>query len=583
MFATVSIIAVLKAGGACVPLAITDPLLRQTTIIEECHSRLVLVSPSFVGRFTKFYREVSITPSFVRNLSLKHIDNIETRPEDPAYVLFTSGSTGKPKGVVLSHGALATSIHEISKVLGYASTTRTFQFSSFTFDISLSDIFGTLISGGCICVPCEADRVNDLAAGIQTMKANLLFTTPTVSRILDPAKAPTLDMLVLGGEAVTQNDIATWADHLTCIQVYGATECSIFNTAAVLRSGSDPSNVGKSFSMRAWITQIDGNDRLAPIGAVGELFLEGPGISLGYLNRDELTRNAFIEYQKWMDGVGSKKHRKIYRTGDLAKFASDGSIIFIRRKDTQVKVRGQRFELGEVERHLQSHLPMTTEVVADVLTPLNEKDPILAAFIRIPDKKQERQGDIILQSDDALSELRSLLHGLVENLATDLPSYMLPAIYIPISYVPLSLAGKTNRTLLRKVASQLSLPKLTSFCSVSNAQRSQYHTSATPMELKLLSLWQQVLGTASDALTPASSFFVAGGNSLSAIRLVTLARDTGIGISVLDIFQCSTLGDLAMKAKMLAAGEGQEKVVVEKKVKKFSLLKRTIRKETVRV
>lgn len=574
-YAIISIIAILKAGGACVPVAVTDPLSRQTAIIEECQAKTALVSPSLAGRFSGLAREVVITPSFVQSLPVKVVDWPHSKPGDFAYVFFTSGSTGKPKGVLLTHSALCTAVTEIAKVFGSSHTTRTFQFGSFTFDISVNDIFGTIFAGGCICVPSDAERVNGLAASIRSFRANLLLATPTVSRLLKHSEVPTLKTLAIGGEEVTQSDIVAWADHVKFIQVYGATECSIFNTAIVMKRGCDPANVGRSFSMRTWITEIDDNDRLAPIGAVGEVFLEGPCAALGYLNQDDLTRTSFIGYQKWMDKVGPKVNRRIYRTGDLMKFNTDGTLNFVRRKDTQVKVRGYRLELGEVEYQVKRNLPPATEVVVDVLKPLDEKDTILVAFVVVPSTDESLQSTIIIpKSHHAAPEIQKLLlPGLREKLAVDLPVHMLPTAYIPISKIPLSVAGKTDRKLLRQHASQLSMHDLTSLSSSPPGQ-ARSRPPSTPMEIKILDLWRQTLSVNVGDITTDSSFFVLGGNSLSAIFFVALARDENIGLAVADIFKFPLLGDMARMAKSLVV-----ETEVKQQVKKFSLLKRRLKTE----
>jgi acyl-coenzyme A synthetase/AMP-(fatty) acid ligase len=390
------------------------------------------------------------------------------------------------------------------------------------------------------------------------------------------SEVPTLETLAIGGEEITQSDISAWADHVKFIQVYGATECSIFNTTTVMKRGCDPANVGRSFTMRTWITEIGDNDRLAPVGTVGEVFLEGPCAALGYLNQEYLTRSSFVGYQKWMDKVGPKGHRQIYRTGDLMKFNTDGTLSFIRRKDTQVKVRGYRLELGEVEYQVKRHLPPATEIIADVLKPLNEKDTILVVYIVISSAGESLPSSIVIpKSHYTTPEIEKLLlPSLRQKLAVDLPAHMLPTAYIPISKIPLSVSGKTDRKLLQQQASQLSMHDLTSLSSPSLGE-AQSRPPSTPMEIKLAGLWRQVLNINVDDITIESNFFAVGGSSLSAIFLVALARDANIGLIVADIFKFPLLGDMASMAKPLMA-----EAEVQEKVKKFSLLKRRLKTET---
>lgn len=233
---------------------------------------------------------------------------------------------------------------------------RVFNFASVTFDVGLMENLSPLTMGACVCVPNNDQKMTDLASAISNLQATWAFLTPSVANLLEPALVPSLKVLVCGGEAMSKENVLKWADCVSLVNGYGPTEAAVIAVvnSRVLR-GTNPANTGFAHANAyAWIGDPDDHHHLAPLGCAGELFLEGPLLAREYLNDEEKTAKAFIVNPAWSklidDEVGEP--RRIYKTGDLVKYNHDGTIHFICRKDNQIKLHGQRMELGEIEHNL---------------------------------------------------------------------------------------------------------------------------------------------------------------------------------------------------------------------------------------
>ncbi|KAL8962051.1 MAG: hypothetical protein Q9183_005211, partial [Haloplaca sp. 2 TL-2023] len=247
-----------------------------------------------------------------------------------------------------------------------------------------------LACGGCLCIPSEDDRQNQLERSIVSLRVNALDLTPSTLQLLSPERLPGLRLLTLGGELVRPTDVFGWCDKVRLFNAYGPSECtpaSVINCD--VRDPCKAMHIGTGAGVVTWIVDKDNHDELLPPGCTGELLLEGPLVGLGYLNDAAKTAAAFIKSPKWMmrRGGGSRNNResRLYKTGDLVKYNEDGSLVFVRRKDTQVKIRGQRVEPEEVEAILRNHGNVDDAVV--VLQSRKGQDPWLAGFLTISDEK----------------------------------------------------------------------------------------------------------------------------------------------------------------------------------------------------
>ena len=339
-FAIIAMLSVLKAGGAAVPLDAAHPAPALQTRLEDAAAQVVLTTSARAEKFDGLVPNIIVVDAaFLESLPV--IDGPacpSVRPHNPVFVIFTSGSTGRPKGVVLEHSAIATSAEAHGSKFGINRDSRMLQFASYTFDNSLEEMFTTLQRGGCVCVPSEADRVNDLPGAIARLKANKMDLTPTVAALLTPAQVPSIKSLCLGAEPLTKALIELWSQHVHLVGMYGPSEASINSAFKDFSDGQgEATNIGKAIGCIGWVVDAENRDRLMPIGCKGELILEGPILSRGYLNDAEKTQAAFIMDPEWARVMGPTG-RRFYCTGDLVQYTSDGDMIYLGRKDSQVKV-----------------------------------------------------------------------------------------------------------------------------------------------------------------------------------------------------------------------------------------------------
>ena len=544
---TVAMLAVLKAGKVFVPLDMAHPKQRLFKMVHDTGAKVVISGSQFSHLFDgRVEHIIDLSSKLLESVTSndKGRPRIDVRPDDPAFVLFTSGTSGKPKGIVHTHSSLYSSITAFSPALNLSAESRILQFSGYSYDVATIDTFAALINGGCLTVPSEYDRLNQLTTFIQEAKSNWAFLTPSFAKQIDPAQVPTLSTLVLGGEAVTQDSIEKWASNTRClINGYGPAECSIC-TAGPLSLEQQPS-IGRAVGCLSWVVDPANDQMLSPIGAVGELLLEGGVLAQGYLHDEAKTRQAFINDPAWakVAEVG-RKHlgRRFYKTGDLVRYLPDGTLRYIGRKDTQLKLNGSRIELGEVEHHIRIQLPVGMDVVADVVK-LAQGNLVLAAFI------------VIRHDAEAQEHFTSLAMQIKGSIKQVLPSYMIPSVFFPIHELPFSLTNKLDRKKLQGIASELSIDDFTS--SVSNQK--ELDRMPTWKEGQLRFLWSRVLNTRKAAGLN-DNFFLLGADSLAAISLASMAREEGFRLSVAQIFQEPILSDMAVSLTPCAPSTDVSKI-----------------------
>jgi len=279
----------------------------------------------------------------------------------------------------LSYGELNVLVEKLHGAkLGLGVSTRALQYSAYVFDLSLLDVFGVLRFGGCVCVVSEEDRMNldQLVAAMETMRVHISVLTPTVTILIDPTKIPSLETLVLAGEAVQPALVETWSTRVRLFNGYGPAECTVLSTINGPMTDKDRSrNLGKPLAITVWVVNHEDHNSLVSIAAVGELLIEGPLLARGYLHGLDKTAAAFItdpafitrhSFTTTLDGQ-QPQPRRMYRTGDLVRqSAVDGSIAYVRRRDGQVKIRGQRVKLGDTEYWTRRAFPQAQTVAADL-------------------------------------------------------------------------------------------------------------------------------------------------------------------------------------------------------------------------
>ncbi|KAJ4359513.1 Non-ribosomal peptide synthetase [Didymosphaeria variabile] len=528
----VAVLAVMKAGACFALLDPAQPEGRLRTIVQQTKARLLVSSkaqaalaarvadgatvvPISHSRFAKIYRP------YAEQLPKTSLPSVS--PAVPMYIQFTSGSTGLPKGCMLSHYNFTSGAIPRAHTVGYRETSRVLDFASYAFDVSIDSMLCTLASGGTLCTPSDERRMNDLSGAMRDMRVNWAGMTPSVVRTLDPDIIPSLATLAVGGEGISASDAANWRQKTTVVNCYGPSECTVgatYNNAV----GTKPYiSMGKGTGCSVWVVDPTDHNKLVPPGAVGELLIEGPIVGYGYLNNPEKTKEVFIENPAFLTAGSPNipgRRGRLYKTGDLVRYDPDGNgeAIFVGRGDQQVKLRGQRIELAEIEFNMLKHLPKDTRVAAEVIKPGGTGEPTLIAFVAEPKEKDQQQldGDVFATFS---SSFQKALQSMTTQLSKDLPVYMVPSAYIPLWKMPLLVSWKTDRKRLREIGSSITRQDLRKF----SAAISSKSEAKSEMALRLEKLWAKVLGGDAD-FNSTDNFFSMGGDSLRAMKLVAAAR-----------------------------------------------------------
>ncbi|KAK9772944.1 putative Nonribosomal peptide synthase [Seiridium cardinale] len=553
-WAIIAMLGTMKSGAAWVPLDPTYPTSRLDTIVDMLHGQTALASSRY-SHVAKGLKGISRTIEVNSRLFAKQIMNDHlpehvspdrtdcqaraSTPLDTAYILFTSGSTGTPKGVVLTHAAVCSSALAHGRAMHFSETTRSLQFSAYNFDACIAEIFTTLIHGGTVCSPSNDDRLENLAEYIRSMGVNWSFLTPTVADFLDPSTVPTLQTLILGGEAVTETAAVAWRGHVTLMNGYGPTETCVFCVTHAL-GNRGAHTIGAAVGGVCWIVDPLDQETLMPIGATGELVIEGPALASGYLKDQQRTDEAFVEAPAWLKLFRRNTSKRIYKTGDLVRYHPDGSIEYLGRKDLQVKIRGQRVEISDIEYHLSLSLPKSWKSAVVLARVNGRSDPSLVAFYsKGGDGNMHAHHEAGLESDVA-DHIRSSRRS----IASKLPKHMAPSMYIPVDSLPLTTSGKLDRRRLQHHAERLTPQEL----SLSERKTQEISRPKTQTEAKLQLAWASLLGMELELVDLDDNFFHLGGDSVIALRLVMAARDEQIRLTVADIFHNPQLRDLARVA-----------------------------------
>jgi amino acid adenylation domain-containing protein len=576
MWTVVGVLGAMRTGATFTLMDPSQPATRLKAIVEQTGAKVIITS-DLQEELGDQIKHGAVVVNVSRN-SLEQYH--QTTPESttlpfvetssPMYLQFTSGSTGQPKGIIISHTSYASGAIPRGERVGYHSGSRCLDFPSYAFDVSIDCMMCSLASGGCICVPSEDDRMNDLEGAIKRLNANMVHVTPSIARLLSPEVMEMVEVLGLGGELVTPRDVAAWSTTCKLVIAYGPSETTVACTINDVVS-TDCTGIGKGCGGNPWIVDPDDHNKLAPLGAVGELLIEGPIVGEGYLDQPEKTAEVFIKDPDWLvSGHGEHEGRrgKLYKTGDLVKYSAQGTgtLEFVGRKDQQVKLRGQRLELEEVEHHIRKWLPATVHVVAEVLKPEGSGEPTLVAFLAESTVTSTHETDIVPFSESLLASARRVNKELPE----EVPRFMVPTTYIPLAKIPKLVSLKTDRKKLREICAQISLKELRELrVSLSEQGNTTEDSLITPQpsipeasrnmqfEHKLSNAWRRVLGTDVE-ITERDTFFSLGGDSLRAMRLVAAARAEGISLTVGDIFGNPDLASMAITARPVNAAAAIE-------------------------
>ncbi|PYH31622.1 nonribosomal peptide synthase [Aspergillus neoniger CBS 115656] len=548
----IAILGVLKAGAAFTLLETSHPMARLHVICNQIKAPMIIAPASHAIPAANLAPILVVLDKIMslaqeRPVPLPAV-GIPPAREALAYLIFTSGSTGNPKVVMVTHQNLCSNASIITTSVNMTSDSRVLQFASHAFDACILGLLGALIAGACLIIPSESENKEDLAGCMERMDVTWALLTPSVARILKPETLPRLLNLVLGGEPIAASDLDMWRGHVQVVCAYGPTETTIVaSTTSPSTFPMDGKNIGVPSGSSLWVVSRQNYQKLAPLGATGELLIEGPNVSLGYLGDPGKANKAFPDSPIWLSQL-RKSPTRVYRTGDLVRFdTTTGTIRFVGRKDNQIKFHGQRIELGEIEHHAQLAFSSASMVIVDLITPEQPQQPYIVAFVHQSDAANETtdtNDTLLLPPSEAF---RADALAAQNKMYERLPHYMVPAVFLPLHRLPLSVTGKADRKRLRQCALALSSPELSAYRATASRKR----MPSTAAERKMQGLVATVLGRDPTEIGMDDSFFYLGGDSVQAMRLVAEGRQQGLTLSLRAIFDSPCLGDLSDQAKSL--------------------------------
>ncbi|KAL8654815.1 MAG: hypothetical protein Q9210_001273 [Variospora velana] len=536
----VSMLGIWKTGAAFCALDPANPAERNSLIVKEVRATLMITDKANVTGTAALGTEALIIDEIFLHAfpTDNFVPEVKQTPESLAYMVYTSGSTGKPKGVMITHGSVAAASQGMIEGLSCTDGWTMLWALNYTFDGSYFDVFPLLGVGGTLCIVRQQVLFSDLAGHVNRLKATHLNVTPTIASTLTPADVPQLKMLILGGEPLHSGILKVWAG---CVQVqnnYGPTEGTVMVTTATVRPDSALNYIGPPLpSAELSIRELDSQVEV-PRGEVGELCISGSHVARGYLDRPDADASAFF--------TGSNG-RKIYRTGDLARLLPDGGYELSGRKDDQVKVNGYRIELGEIENAIQG-----TDAVEGciVLAPTvhNKKQLVACCKLRRSALDTDERKHAGILAPTALKPIKDLPSKLVS-----LAHYMVPAIWVPFADFPHLPSGKIDRkSLLKLVEEELDsglLANLQEAMSIVSFN-AEFTTAQKTEENVLQEAWATVFQKGRSQISTSVAFHALGGDSITAINLVSACRRKGYELSVAEIMASPTI---QMQAKRLRA------------------------------
>jgi amino acid adenylation domain-containing protein len=533
----VAILGVLKAGAAYLPLDPAYPAERLAFMLADSRAPLLLSQQSLRDRLPGSAPPLVCLDADAPLLARHGAGNPPPAAvaDDLAYVIYTSGSTGTPKGVAVSHGNVVRLFAATAAWFGFGGADVWTLFHSYAFDFSVWELWGALLYGGrLVVVPYWVSRSPEAFHRLLGAEGvTVLNQTPSAFRPLMQADEAAggdgrlaLRYVIFGGEALEPASLRPWlarhGDRPELVNMYGITETTVHVTYRVLTAADAAAGQGSVVGRAIpdlWVYVLDRQGQPAPVGVVGELYVGGAGVARGYLNRPGLTAERFVP-----DPFGGVAGARLYRTGDLARWLPGGELEYRGRIDHQVKLRGHRIELGEVETTLESHAGVRQAVV--VLREDAPDDQRLVAYV------------VTAGGGPTAAELR----GWVKER---LPDYMVPAAFVLLGELPLTAHGKVDRRALPPPGEA--------------EAAGTYTAPRTPLEEVLAGIWAEVLGR--ERVGIHDNFFELGGHSLLASRLVARIRDEfELDFPLQGLFESPTVAGLA--AAMLA--DPDERARVEK-------------------
>ncbi|WDF57314.1 non-ribosomal peptide synthetase/type I polyketide synthase [Mucilaginibacter sp. KACC 22063] len=515
----ISILAVLKAGAAYVPIDPGYPQERINYLLEDTQSSLILSQKKLRK---KLYRPeemivyIDLDQHFYTENDIANLGPVNSST-DLAYVIYTSGTTGKPKGVMVEHRSVVNTIDALSPVYHKKGGIRVTAFTAYVFDVSVSEIFCGLLNGLELHILADNIRTDSAVLSVYLIsnKINIAYLPPVLLSQMPLIDYPDLTTMIYAGEPCDRQTASNWSAKTDLFNYYGPTELSIYATGKRIYT-NEVEQIGKAIqNIRSYVLDPDKNP--VPIGVTGELYLGGAGVARGYLNQPELTAERFIPNPFATEEDKIKGNTRLYKTGDLVRMLPDGNLKYIGRNDEQVKINGYRIELTEIEYAVKA---INEIEQACVLVKERNIDGIITKYLVCYYISEKEVSRVVIQNK--LMEL--------------LPSYMVPAMFMRVEVFPLTVNGKLDKK---------------SFPDPEFEASTAYVKPETILEIELCRAYGKVLGLPGEQISCYQNFFEIGGNSILSIRLKQELNklEEFKHITIADLFKFNSINKLVLSLR----------------------------------
>ncbi|MFD1888503.1 non-ribosomal peptide synthetase family protein [Paenibacillus wenxiniae] len=538
LYSVVSLLGIMKAGGVYVPVDPAHPDDRNHYIVQDTRSAFVLTQNEHYHKVHELTAGISTLRGIVPLESIRSDEVIPYNPEigvlpdDLAYVIYTSGSTGKPKGTLIAHRGVVNLGQVLNEQFEIVPQDIMAQFASYSFDGSVWDTIAPLFHGAHMYMLDADERVSieEFAVAIERTQTTIVTALPTVffnqlSAYLSPEgydRLHSLRLLAVAGEALYGERVRAFQQKINqpvhVVNAYGPTECTVCATMHKVSDALPPHIVNVPIgrpinNYEVWI--MNDQQMPCPVGVPGEMYISTVGIAKGYLNQPDKTAAAFVPHPH-MEG------EKLYRSGDLAKLLPDGTIEYVGRRDSQIKIRGHRIEIGEIEDNLNKYEAIQDAVVV---------------------AKKDASNQNMLVAYFTTSDGSKLSPAVIKQFLADrLPSYFVPKFVCQLDEIPISPTGKAERK------------KLINYPNIELAEQAAgYVAPSTDIEKRIAAAWSEVLNR--EQIGIHDDFFSIGGDSLHVIHVLVLLKADYPGLKIADFFECKTIAALAARAELPGGGQ----------------------------
>ncbi|KAB5583445.1 non-ribosomal peptide synthetase [Coniochaeta sp. 2T2.1] len=544
--APVALLAVLITGAAFVSLDVEE-LDSTQAVFDQLDAKVVITAGQAATVLGNLFEKVIVLNDSLFLQMPEYNESLPSiaTPDDTACIIVSPTSTNAARGIAFSHSALSTAFLTQGPALRITPKSRVMQVSSLNSDIALSEIFTTLSHGGCVCIPSSIERLQNYTADVQRMRVTWSYMTPLLLRRLDPVQLPTLKAVCFRTQSLDEDTYSAWAGKVNVVLAYGAPDvCPLGISFLNVVGPGDLKSIGRPLAGNFWIVDPEDHRKLMPVGAVGELIIEGPTLGHTYpglQTGDETHRELELHGGRRTQNFKTGHHR--------VRYLEDGVLQFVPSKRDDIQIDGHAVDLTQIEMHIRRTLGHGVDVMVEAIVFQGAKAvPVLAAFVGLGERVFYG-GDDLANPSPAIIETVHMVKQLIDSgLKNVVAPHLIPSIIVPVRRLPVSTSLKVNKSSLKQLIHGLSREQLESLAASPSSTTMQTirlkPLPLTQVEESVRGILSGVLGIEPSAIGSTDGFLDVGGDEVLAAKLVVACRHAGINLSIADVLRNATLTEL---------------------------------------